>query len=77
MFVVLWPVGRSFCAQSLRSRRKEFMSTKNQQTFAKLARERRLKEKRERKAEKKAAALAARNGLAEPATKEGGDGWVQ
>jgi hypothetical protein len=40
------------------------MSTKNQQTFAKLARERRLKEKRERKAEKKAAALAAR---AEPA----------
>jgi hypothetical protein len=41
------------------------MSTKNQQTFAKLARERRLKEKRERKAEKKAAALAARAGLAD------------
>jgi hypothetical protein len=41
------------------------MSTKNQQTFAKLARERRLKEKRERKAEKKAAALAAKAGLAD------------
>jgi|SoiMetStandDraft_2_1073263.scaffolds.fasta_scaffold716011_2 hypothetical protein len=41
------------------------MSTKNQQTFAKLARERRLKEKRERKAEKKAAALAARAELAD------------
>jgi hypothetical protein len=39
------------------------MASKNQQTFAKLARERRLKEKRERKAEKKAAAAAARAGL--------------
>jgi hypothetical protein len=36
------------------------MTSRNQQTLAKMARERRLKEKRERKAEKKAAAIAAR-----------------
>ena len=41
------------------------MASKNQQTFAKLARERRLKEKRERKAEKKAAAIAARAAVTE------------
>ena len=34
------------------------MSGKKQQTFAKLTRERKVKEKRERKAEKKAAAIA-------------------
>ena len=36
------------------------MPSRNQQTIAKMARERRLKEKRELKAEKKAAAIAAR-----------------
>jgi hypothetical protein len=48
------------------------MSTKNQQTFAKLARERRLKEKRERKAEKKAVVLAARAGRPETTVREVG-----
>lgn len=52
------------------------MSSRNQQTIAKVARERRLKEKREPKAEKKAAAHAARARLADdgsdPAT-EGDD----
>jgi hypothetical protein len=36
------------------------MASKKQQTFAKLTRERAVKEKRERKAEKKAAAAAER-----------------
>jgi uncharacterized protein YaiL (DUF2058 family) len=36
------------------------MAGKKQQTFAKLTRERKVREKRERKAEKKAAAVAAR-----------------
>jgi hypothetical protein len=43
------------------------MSSKRQTTMAKLARERRVKEKRELKLEKKAAAKAARaEGLEEP-----------
>jgi len=41
------------------------MTSKRQTTFAKLNRERAVKEKRERKAEKKAAALAERARLAE------------
>jgi hypothetical protein len=41
------------------------MSSKKQQTFAKLNRERAVKEKRERKAEKKAAAAAERARIAE------------
>ena len=44
------------------------MSSKKQQTFAKLSRERRVIEKRERKAEKKAAAAAEKLRIA-----EGGD----
>ena len=41
------------------------MTSKRQTTFAKMNRERAVKEKRERKAEKKAAALAERARLAE------------
>ena len=41
------------------------MATKRQQTMAKLTRERNVREKRERKAEKKAAAAAERHRLAE------------
>jgi hypothetical protein len=41
------------------------MTSKRQQTFAKMTRERKVKEKRERKAEKKAAAIAERARLAE------------
>jgi hypothetical protein len=41
------------------------MATKRQQTMAKLTRERNVREKRERKAEKKAAAAAERARLAE------------
>jgi hypothetical protein len=48
------------------------MTSKRQQTFAKMTRERKVKEKRERKAEKKAAAVAERARLAE----EGLDGTV-
>jgi hypothetical protein len=41
------------------------MTTKRQQTMAKMTRERNVREKRERKAEKKAAAAAERARLAE------------
>ena len=41
------------------------MTSKRQQTFAKMTRERKVKEKRERKAEKKATAVAERARLAE------------
>ena len=41
------------------------MTSKRQTTFAKMNRERAVKEKRERKAEKKAAALAERARIAE------------
>jgi hypothetical protein len=53
------------------------MTSKRQQTFAKMTRERKVKEKRERKAEKKAAAAAARAAAAEnghDAPTEGDDG---
>jgi hypothetical protein len=43
------------------------MTSKRQQTFAKMTRERKVKEKRERKLEKKAAALAERKLAAEGA----------
>ena len=43
-------------------REEEWMSSKRQQTFAKMERERRVKEKRALKAEKKQAAAAERAG---------------
>jgi hypothetical protein len=49
------------------------MSSKKQTTFAKLNRERAVKEKRERKAEKKAAAAAERARLVE----QGLDPWAE
>jgi hypothetical protein len=52
------------------------MTSKRQQTFAKMTRERKVKEKRERKLEKKAAALAERKLAAEgvDTPTEGDDG---
>jgi len=50
------------------------MSTKRQQTMAKIARERAVKEKRERKLEKKHAAAAERKAKANGGLYSAGDG---
>jgi hypothetical protein len=53
------------------------MSTKRQQTMAKMARERTVKERRARKLEKQQAAVAERRAAAEGTPLENGRAWPE